>query len=135
MRTRLASLALVLAAMLILAAAAVAAPTTFVVDSASNTLGDSNLVDGVCQTSAASCTLRAAIEQVNAESSGGGPYTIQIGPSALTVASDLPAITQSGTFIDGCGVGRTDPGRSMRRTRRWAAPVSTSCGSARRATD
>ena len=52
--------------------AASAAGKTFIVDTTSDS-ADANAGDGVCQTAAGKCSLRAAIEESNAKS---GTYTI-----------------------------------------------------------
>ncbi|HEX9372378.1 MAG TPA: hypothetical protein VF897_15295, partial [Roseiflexaceae bacterium] len=93
-----------------------AAPLTLVVNSTGDT-GDAQIGDGVCKTSAGSCTLRAAIQEANAHAgpdqinfaiSGTGVHTIQLG-------AELPALndTSGGTTIDGYSqpgaVPNTDP--------------------------
>jgi hypothetical protein len=76
-------------------------PATYTVDSTGDG-GDSNTADGVCDDGLGACTLRAAIEQANANNAadtinfnipGAGPHTISPG-------SALPAITAPVT-VDG----------------------------------
>ncbi len=105
MRNRLTSLALALAAVLILAPAAGA--TTFTVDNTGSS-ADANLNDGICATGTGACSLRAAIEQSNF-SSAGAPHTIDLSfVTEISVPAELPPITRNGTFVDGCGVGRDE---------------------------
>jgi len=93
----------VLASLLIMAVAArpAHASTPFVVNSAGDQ-PDANTVDGVCLTlSNASCTLRAAIQQANANS-GPDQITFKV-PSSFAFMqpnSPLPTITEQ-TSIDG----------------------------------
>ena len=79
---------------------------TFVVNNAGDE-PDANLADGLCQTAAGNCTLRAAIDQAN---NWGGPDTIafDFGGTATTIspATPLPAITQQ-VAIDGYTNGGT----------------------------
>jgi CSLREA domain-containing protein len=100
-------------ALLLWAGAAVAAPPTLVVNS-NGDASDANLEDGVCLTAGDVCTLRAAIEQANANPNpdseveeihfniGGGA-----GVKVIAPASALPAITDT-VLIDGY----TQPGAS-----------------------
>lgn len=103
MRKRLISLGLALAAALLLAPAASAAPTTFAVDSTGDA-ADASPGDGDCATATFSCTLRAAIQESNANA-GDAPYRISFNVAQISVPLALPAITRNGTFVDGCGVG------------------------------
>ena len=121
---RLTILGFIVAAALAAAPAAEAAPTTFNVNvniGAGANLPDMNIGDGVCETTAFQCTLRAAIQESNATSSG-APYTIGFFVSSLAIPTDLPAITRDKTFVDGCNVGRTDPPFSAPNP-----PVSGAC--------
>ncbi|HMS61954.1 MAG TPA: hypothetical protein PKD63_06715 [Solirubrobacteraceae bacterium] len=103
MPIRLISLAITLIVVLALAPAAVAAPTTYTVDSTGNG-ADFTPGDGLCAATGG-CTLRAAIEESNA-SSGGVPHRINFFVNQISIPpGGLPAITRDGTFIDGCDVG------------------------------
>lgn len=103
MPIRLISLAITLIVVLALAPTAVAAPTTYTVDSVGNG-DDFTPGDGVCAATGG-CTLRAAIQESNA-SSGGLPHRITFFVNQISVPpGGLPAITRDGTFIDGCDVG------------------------------
>jgi CSLREA domain-containing protein len=82
-----------------------AGPATFVVNSAGDQV-DSKIGDGICKTSAGTCTLRAAIYEANSHAGpdtiafnipGTGVQTIQIGSSRLPSLSDA----SGGTTIDG----------------------------------
>ncbi|MGB6836290.1 MAG: hypothetical protein WBF66_01130 [Dehalococcoidia bacterium] len=78
-----------------------ASPATFTVDSTGDG-GDSNTADGICDDGSGSCTLRAAIEQANANA---GTDTIEFdipgaGPHTISPGSALPTITDPVT-IDG----------------------------------
>lgn len=114
MRAALITLAALLAALALTAPAAGAAPTTFVVNSTADT-GDGIPGDNACDTDGpgpgSTCTLRAAIQQANADTGGAGaPYTIALGALAgqtITPASDLDAITADGTVIEGCASEQT----------------------------
>ncbi len=102
-----------LAASLLLLAicAAPALATNFTVNSAANT-ADRNPGDGFCSItnqSTGACTLRAAIEEVNALAAG-APHTIRFNlavtdaarnMAVISVPGALPAITRNGTTIDG----------------------------------
>ena len=102
MPIRLISLAITLIVVLALAPAAVAAPTTYTVDSTGNG-ADFTPGDGLCAATGG-CTLRAAIEESNA-SSGGVPHRINFFVNQISIPpGGLPAITRDGTFIDGCDV-------------------------------
>ena len=97
-------LALLVVFALVLAAPAGALASDFVVTSTGDA-GDSNLADGFCDGSGA-CTLRAAIQQVNAD--GDAASTISFGPAfngeagdKITIGSSLPAILFP-TAIQGC---------------------------------
>jgi titin len=69
---------------------------------------DSNLGDGICDDGTGSCTLRAAVEQANANGSGGAIYfAILSGPHTIVPGSPLPAIAVT-TDVDGT----TQPGFS-----------------------
>lgn len=72
--------------------------------------GDANTADTTCADAGGNCTLRAAIEQANAQATG-APHTIQFSiPSSdpgctaslctIQPAAALPAITRNGTTID-----------------------------------
>lgn len=85
---------------------------TYVVDSTGDE-DDAVPGDGVCATSASTCTLRAAIEEANATT---GPNTIEFdipgdGVQTIQLTSSLPTIsdTTGGTTIDGY----TQPGASV----------------------
>jgi len=89
---------------------------TFVVNSTGDA-GDSNVTDGVCKTTAGVCTLRAAIDQANANV---GPNLITFaipgtGLKTIQLTKTLPALSDitGGTFIDGYtqtgAVENTDP--------------------------
>lgn len=76
---------------------------TFIVDD----IGDAgdNVIDGTCDTGGGVCTLRAAIEEANAQA---GADTIEFdiagaGPHTITLGADLPALADAvgGTTIDG----------------------------------
>jgi CSLREA domain-containing protein len=77
---------------------------TFVVNSTGDA-GDANVSDGVCQTAAGVCTLRAAIDQANANT---GPNNITFaiagtGVKTIQLTNSLPALSDmsGGTFING----------------------------------
>jgi len=78
-----------------------ASPDTITVDSTGDG-GDSNTADGVCDDGSGNCTLRAAIEQANADA---GTDTIEFdiagtGPHTISPGSALPTITGP-VIIDG----------------------------------
>ena len=78
--------------------------SVFVVNSTANG-ADANFGDGICQTSVpGQCTLRAAIQEANANANGVGPdlITFAIGTGAQTIspASSLPSIDDP-VIIDG----------------------------------
>ena len=78
-----------------------ASPATFTVDSTGDG-GDSNTADGVCDDGSGNCTLRAAIDQANADA---GTDTIEfdisgVGPHTISPGSALPTITDP-VIIDG----------------------------------
>lgn len=92
---------------------ALAAPPTLVVNSTGDA-SDAELGDGVCRTAGAVCTLRAAIEQANANPNPDSEveeihFNIVGGPAVKVIApgSALPAITDT-VVIDGY----TQPGAS-----------------------
>ena len=62
---------------LLVSLGAEASPATFTVDSTGDG-GDSNTTDGVCDDGSGNCTLRAAIEQANADA---GTDTVEFGIS------------------------------------------------------
>jgi CSLREA domain-containing protein len=114
-RVGLAVVAVVLASLALpVVQAAAAAPGAYVVD-ATNDQGDANPGDGVCATSDEDCTLRAAIEEANADDPGS---TITFDPSTdgndFSVFSTLDintgmTITGNGednTTVDGSGENR-----------------------------
>lgn len=81
-----------------------AAAAVIVVDSTSD-LEDADDADGVCRTSAGSCSLRAAIAEANAQT---GPARIEfdipgIAPHSINIATSLPTLDDrtGGTVIDG----------------------------------
>ena len=85
------------------AVAALADPTLVV--NARGDASDTKQGDGLCRTTAGTCTLRAAIQEANAQT---GPNTINFAipgaaPFVIQTASRLPAIrdTTGGTFING----------------------------------
>ena len=73
---------------------------SFVVDSTGD-LGDL-FTDGICETDGGDCTLRAAIEEINASAAGGtiGFAIPDDGTQTITPGSALPPITKPVT-IDG----------------------------------
>lgn len=80
------------------------AATTVIVDSAADD-PDEDLLDGICADASGQCTLRAAIQTLNAEGPDTTPHQIQFdiagtGPFTITPASPLPAITVP-LLIDG----------------------------------
>lgn len=82
---------------------------TFVVN-ATGDGADAKIGDGICRTSAGNCTLRAAIQEANNRP---GPDTITFnipgsGPHTIKPNSQLPALWDPGTTIDGY----TQPGAS-----------------------
>src|SRR5258708_13030111 len=83
---------------------------TFVVDDQSDAV-DNNLGDGVCLTTNAKCTLRAAIQEANAQYAGhpGAVYTISL-PGAPTVASPptVYSLTIAGSGEDLSATGDLD---------------------------
>ncbi|MBO9680545.1 MAG: IPTL-CTERM sorting domain-containing protein [Acidovorax sp.] len=89
---------------------AAAHAATFTVNSSADD-GDANPGDGLCATAAATCTLRAAIQEAN---HWGGPDTIQFGfggaPTTIAPATVLPNITSQVTidgYANGSGVPNT----------------------------
>lgn len=83
-------------------ARAQAGPPTFVVNNTGDA-GDANIGDGVCLTAGGVCTLRAAMEEANAQDGGGIEIEFNIagpGPHTISPATPLPAITNS-MLIDG----------------------------------
>jgi len=85
---------------------------------------DVSTLDGTCATAGGVCTLRAAIQQLNA--SGGGTISFNIagaGPHTITPATALPPLTQSAT-IDGY----TQPGAAS-NTNETAPAVGPAQGS------
>jgi hypothetical protein len=84
------------------------AATTFVVNDTGDA-GDATPGDGVCATAGAVCTLRAAIEESNANA-GNDTINFNIagdGPHTIAIASNLPTITQTVTIN-----GYSEPGAS-----------------------
>ncbi|MGE5276881.1 MAG: IPT/TIG domain-containing protein [Acidobacteriota bacterium] len=80
-----------------LSAAAAGLPTTFTVNS-TNDKADKTIGDGVCADTDGNCTLRAAIQEANANA---GTDTIAFGISGtITVGSELPHVTDP-VIIDG----------------------------------
>lgn len=80
------------------------AATTVIVDSAADD-PDADLLDGICADASGQCTLRAAIQTLNAEGPDAMPHQIQFdiagsGPFTITPTSPLPAITVP-LLIDG----------------------------------
>ena len=102
------SLFTVLAAVLLFAPSASAAPVTFTVNSNSNA-ADDNVGSGGCHTAANQCTLRAAIQEANANANAPDSDTIDFAPAVsgqiLIGGSALPQITDDVT-IDGPGAGQ-----------------------------
>jgi CSLREA domain-containing protein len=103
---------------------------TFVVDDQSDTV-DNNLGDGVCLTTNAKCTLRAAIQEANAQYAGhpGAVYTISL-PGAPTVVSPptVYSLTIAGSGEDLSATGDLDIKANLvlRTTNGQAALVSAS---------
>src|SRR5512141_651758 len=103
---------------------------TFVVDDQSDTV-DNNLGDGVCLTTNAKCTLRAAIQEANAQYAGhpGAVYTISL-PGAPTVVSPptVYSLTIAGSGEDVSATGDLDIKANLvlRTTNGQAALVSAS---------
>jgi uncharacterized repeat protein (TIGR01451 family) len=99
--------ACLLALVFCVAAATPASATTFTVNSNGNA-SDNNAGNGACSIGGAVCTLRAAIEEVNARTSG-APHTINfnipggtLAAATITVTGTaLPPITRAGTIING----------------------------------
>ncbi len=88
------------------------APLTVTVNYTGNDLGDANPGNGVCATSLGNCTMRAAIEEVNAYNiSSPGTHKINFNgagtPLTILPGSPLPAITAPVTIN-----GTTQPGSS-----------------------
>jgi hypothetical protein len=103
MRKQTAVLFLILA----MGMAAPAAAATFVVNNNGNS-SDSSVGNGVCRTSGNVCTLRAAIQEANANSSLDTiTFAIGTGPQRISISSSLPTITNP-VIIDGW----TQPGFS-----------------------
>jgi CSLREA domain-containing protein len=75
-----------------LAALRLSAPSTaaFVVDSAADTV-DASVGDGFCSTAAGACTLRAAVQEANAE----GVATVDVPPGTFTLSLSGPEGTTS----------------------------------------
>ena len=75
--------------------------TDFVVDSTDDGQPDFNQGNGVCETDTQGCTLRAAIQEINASSSGGTiSSATPDGPQRISVGDVLPPITKP-VVIDG----------------------------------
>ncbi len=84
-----------------LCAATVVHAATFTVDSTGDA-SDANPGNGTCATAGAVCTLRAAIQEVNA-GTGGDTIAFGIagaGPHTITLGSVLPTITKNNITID-----------------------------------
>ena len=89
----------------VLVPAGAAQAATFVVNDTGNA-SDSNVGNGVCRTSGGVCTLRAAIQEANANSALDTiAFAIGSGPKRISPSSNLPTITQP-VIIDGT----TQPG-------------------------
>jgi len=103
---------------------------TFVVDDQSDTV-DNNIGDGVCLTTNAKCTLRAAIQEANTQYAGhpGAVYTISL-PGAPTVVSPptVYSLTIAGSGEDVSATGDLDIKANLvlRTTNGQAALVSAS---------
>jgi len=106
------------------------ADITFVVDDQSDAV-DNNLGDGVCLTTNAKCTLRAAIQEANTQYAGhpGAVYTISL-PGAPTVVSPptVYTLTIGGSGEDLSATGDLDIKANLvlRTTNGQAALVSAS---------
>ena len=65
---------------------------------------DASTTDGVCADGSGACTLRAAIQQANANANAGGPDRIHFGlavpPYRIAPATDLPAVIDA-VVVDG----------------------------------
>ena len=85
---------------------------TFVVTTTSD-VADANPGDGVCDTGAGECSLRAAIEEANLESGSNAINfdILGVGPHSINIANPLPTLadTSGGTLIDGY----SQPGASV----------------------
>lgn len=77
---------------------ALAAPAIFTVNSTGDT-GDATPGDGLCDDGTAACTLRAAIQEANANA-GSDSIGFNLGAPTIAPASPLPAITEA-VAIDG----------------------------------
>ncbi|MGD2049860.1 MAG: CSLREA domain-containing protein, partial [Chloroflexota bacterium] len=105
-----------MAILLILAGAvfvltAAAAGTTFTVNTTDDA-GDDNPGDGLCSTASGECSLRAAIEELNALGADADPHQIHFdipgaGPHVISPTEELPRINVP-VVIDGS----TQPGAS-----------------------
>ena len=86
----------------LVAAPAEAAGGTYVVTSTGDT-GDANVGNGTCRTVLLTCTLRAALQEDQADD---GPSTIEFdvagtGPRTIQLSAALPTLTDGATTVDG----------------------------------
>jgi Periplasmic copper-binding protein (NosD) len=105
---------------MVLAAGPAGAAGPYVVN-ATDDAPDLNTRDGLCLTSAGRCTLRAALQQDQAD---GGPSTIRFniaggGPHTIQIGGVLPTLAAGGTTIDGY----TEPGSSPNTSARASNAV------------
>ena len=110
-----AALAAALLPTLLAAPSAGAAGGRYVVTSTDDAV-DATLGDGLCRTSAGTCTLRAALQQDQAD---GGPSTIAFaipgsGARTIRLGSALPTLAAGGTTVDGYTQGGSSPNTAAR---------------------
>ena len=82
-----------------------AGAATFVVSSAAPDAVDSGPGDGVCATAAATCSLRAAIQEANAQP---GHDTVSFPPLSVTHVRDVVTVSLAGAGEDGAASGDLD---------------------------
>src|SRR5689334_10290255 len=84
-------------AIIAFAGSAWASTVDFIVDDRGEAT-DANPGDGSCQTSGAVCTLRAALQEVNALSAS-DDYVIHLPPNTYTISTTLPDVTRDVTIM------------------------------------
>src|SRR5689334_12606092 len=100
-RTRL--LLLITACAVLALAAPAGAATTFNVDSTTD-VADASAGDGNCQTIGNVCTLRAAVQEANAQA-GNGPFTINftgVNGQTVSTSGNLAAAAGKQFVLNGC---------------------------------
>jgi CSLREA domain-containing protein len=110
-----AALGAALLPVLLAAPGAGAAGGRYTVTSTGDT-ADATAGDGLCRTTAGTCTLRAALQQDQAD---GGPSTVAFaipgsGPRTIQLGSALPALAAGGTTVDGYTQSGSSPNTAAR---------------------